>query len=263
MRVNIICGDDPCKDKIAQTMCSLLTDYLSREEDVLLAEDNPDILHFVGAWSASTTALAKRAIKCRVPFVYTPLGSLSPWHKPTMSQLKLSAAAQTIVASGVMEQTLLSKQGMEHVVLIPNCVTTNTTTLSAMASAYSATYERDVNGGERSVWTEIDDKVRLLNESDENIVSLCRSLLYAQYLYDKRCIPKDFLLSLTNRLKNSDYDEEHFADVLHLISLYDFTQRLEYVLQEQAALTEGFMPIPMNSDKKAKEMLKAVTDYES
>ncbi len=261
MRVHLICGIDLCNNALVTKTYNVLADQLSREKTVVLAEENPDIVHVVGAWSTPAIAIVKKSIKRHIPFVHTPLGSLSPWNKPTISQQKLSSMAQTIVASGVMEQRLLSKQGNNLLQLIFNPVTTKTTTPSEMAYAYMAIYERNIKANDTLLWENINDKIALLNEDDDKIIEICRYLLYAQYLYEKNNIPKPFLQTLTALFVNSDYNEDDFTEVLKLIRLYEFTRSLEYVMQEETALTEGFMPIPMNNDKGAKEMLKTVTNY--
>ncbi len=261
MRVNIVCGADPSDHQLAQSTYEVLADQMNREKAFLLAEENPDMLHVVGAWDAQSIALAKHCTKRHIPFVHTPLGSLSPWYKPTVSQTKLSDRACAIVASGVMEQKLLSNQGVEHLQLILNAVTTKTTTPSEMAYEYMMVYAKNAKTNDMALWAEIDAKISLLNEDDKDIVTICRNLLYAKYLYEKENIPKKFLSDLTVLLESSDYDEDHFADVLRLITLHDFTARMEYLLGECAGLAEGFMPIPMNGDKEARAMVRMVTDY--
>ncbi len=261
MRVNIVCGVDLSGNKLARSTCDVLADQMSREKAFLLTEENPDMVHFVGAWDDESVALAKKCRKCRIPFVHTPLGSLSPWNKPSVGQLRLSAAACAVVASGMMEQKLLTSEGVENVQLILNAVTTRTTTPSEMAYAYMMVYAKNEKANDVKLWEDVDAKLNLLSEDDKGIVAICRNLLYAKYLYEKHSIPKAFLGELATLMEGSDYDEDHFADVLRLISLYDFAARMEYLLGEYGGLTEGFMPIPMNGDKEARVMARMVTDY--
>ncbi len=262
MRVNLVCGSELCSDMIVKTTYDMLVDQLCRLQEVTLTAEHPDVVHVLGAWSAAAITSATSATKRHIPLIYTPLGALAPWHKPTASHQRRAATAQALIASGVLEQRLLSKEDSIPQ-LILNAVTTKTTTPTAMAYAYIALYDRHIKHYEEQRREEIEAKVRLLNEDDQQIVALCRTLLYAQYLYERHNIPKPFLRQLTALLTTSDFDEDHFADVAKLISLYDFTRRIEYVMREQTGLTEGFMPLPMSSDKAARAMLSAVTDYDN
>ncbi len=262
MRISIVCGADPCGDKIGRQTCDILADQFSRVKAVVLTAENPDILHVVGGWDANSMKLARHATQCHIPYIHTPLGTLSPWLRPTVGQQRLSSSAHALVASGLMEQKLLLKYNIERLQLILNPVITSLTTQTEMAYAYLTAYERNTSSNDTTIIENIDNKMRLLNEGDENIVAICRYLLYAQYLCQKQNIPLTFLHELTQAMVNADYDEEHFADVLDLMNLYDFTQRLEYVLSQKSTLTEGFMPIPFLNDKEARDMLKIVTNYE-
>ncbi len=261
MRVNVVCGFDLTGDGLPQKTCALLTEQFGGKEAVTVTEEDGHIVHVIGAWHAFSIAAAKKAISRNIPFIHTPLASLSPWNKPAVSRLRLSGAAQAVVASGKMEEQLLGKQSNEHLFTIPNAVTTNTTTPEEMADAYAELYEKLVAENDIALWEGVDAKMKLLNETDENIVKICRDLLYAQGLYRRRIIPKSFLSRLTALLVASDYDEDRFAELLEMMNIYDFSARLFHVMEELTGLTEGFMPVPAYDDKEAKDMMKTVAEY--
>ncbi len=259
MRVNLICGDDLCGDNLPRKTFDLLAAILP-ENGIEFTDEHAEIVHIVGAWNAPTIATAKSAAVRAIPFVHTPLGSLAPWHKPAAGLLRLSAGANAVVVSGVMEQKLLDKQTGNRLQLIPNAVITATTSDDEMAAAYAALYARLVSENDAALRRAVDGKIKLLNEDDENIVKICRELLYAQCLRRQRTIPKSFLVDLTNLLTRSDFDEERFDNVLKLINLHAFTARIERTMQLLTGLTEGFMPITPSSEKEAKEIVKFVID---
>ncbi len=261
MRIRVVTASDPANDGIARKTSDVLAKEIESSPSAVLTDENPDVIHIIGAWDAPSTAIAKEATRKSIALVHTPLGSLSPWFKPTASHLKLSAGLQAVVASGVMEQELLDDAEKDNLRLILNCVTTYTTTPGDMASAYIKVYEEAAASTDASIWKAIDSKMSLLGETDESIIAICRELLYAQYLHKRNNIPKRFIDSLSELMTRSDYDEDHMADLLKLLSLYDFTQRLEYAMQEKSTLTEGFMPIPLLDDKGARDMASYVTDY--
>ncbi len=251
-----------CNDGVVTEMYDVLTEQLGKNSAVVLTAENPDIVHIIGAWNTYAVDVAKKSARRCIPFVYTPLGSLAPWNKPALRQRKISADADVIVASGTMEQKLLKEQYNGTLRLIPNSVTTHATTAAEMAVAYLSVYKEATDGKDAALWLGVDGKMKLLKEDDAGIVSICRNLLYAQCLYNRHNIPETFLHDLSSLMTSGEYDEDHFADVLELLGLHDFTRRLEYVMKERSSLTEGFMPVPPNGDKEAVKMLDMVTDYE-
>lgn len=262
MRIRVVTASDPANDGIARKTSDQLAKEIEHSPTAVLTAENPDVIHIIGAWDTPSTSIAKEATRKSIAVVHTPLGSLSPWYKPATIHMKLSAGLQAVVASGMMEQELLDDATGGNLRLILNCVTTNTTTPSEMASAYLSVYEEATASTTGSIWKAIDSKMSLIGETDESIIAICRELLYAQYLHKRNNIPRRFIDSLSELMTKSDYDEDHMADLLKLLSLYDFTQRLEYAMQEKSTLTEGFMPIPPLDDKGAKDMVNYITDYE-
>ena len=130
-----------------------------------------------------------------------------------------------------------------------------------MASEYKNVYENVIKTNDDALWEDVEHQVGLIKESDPVILNICKNLLYARKLSERKNIPQIFLNQLADLLEKSDFDEDKLGEVLKLIRLYEFTQRLEYLMQETANLTEGFMPVPRKEDKTARAMLRIITDY--
>ncbi len=261
MRIRIVKAADPYNDGIAEKTYEALTNELKKIEGLELTDENPDIIHIIGKWNTTTTKIANDAYKRHIALVHTPLGSLSPWYKPTAAGLKLSANATRLIATGTMEQEILNVKRKTHLCMIPNSVTTVLTTAEKMAEQHLILYKEAIEATEKKIWEETAKKIELLNETDECIVEICKNIMYAQYLHQRGSIPQQFIDKLSKLMAVSNYDEDHLSDVLKLINLYPFTQRLEYVMQESSTLTEGFMPVPLKEDAAAKDMLKLITNY--
>ena len=261
MRLKIISTVDTDNNAIFRKTKDALVAELEKDDSIILTDENPDIVHIIGAWNASSVKTANDAIKRYIALVYTPLGSLSPWYKPASSHVKLATKATATVASGAMEQELLSGQEKNNLHLILNAVTTATTTPEEMADGYKAIYKDAIETTDITLWNEVDRRIKMVNEQDKCILEICRNLLYAKYLYQRRNIPHKFLDKLVALMTDSNYNEDTMVEILKFIRLDVFTQHLEYVMMEKSGLTEGFMPIIYKQDKVSDKMLDLVTDY--
>lgn len=261
MRLRILNTPDIDNNGISQKTKETLVAELAKDDSIILTDENPDVVHIIGAWNASSASVANDAIKRFIALVYTPLGTLSPWYKPASSHVRLSAKATATVASGTMEQKLLGERDNTNLHLILNAITTATTTAEEMASGYKAVYREATEKNDVTLWNEVNRRIGLLKEKDGAIQEICKNILYAQYLYRRRNIPHKFLGKLSTLMTGSNYNEDTMTEVLRLIKLDTFTQRLEYVMLEKSGLTEGFMPIIYKKDKVSEQMLDLVTDY--
>lgn len=261
MRLKIVNTPDIDNNGISQKTKDMLVAAFAQDDSIVLTDENPDVLHVIGAWNASSAKTAADAVKRFVALVHTPLGSLSPWYRPTASYMKLSSRATATVASGRMEHELLSGQEMCNLCLVLNAVTTATTTPAEMASGYRETYREATEKNDVTLWNEVNRRIGLLKEKDTAIQEICKNILYAQYLYRRRNIPHKFLDKLSTLMTDSNYNEDTMTEVLRLIKLDVFAQHLEYVMMEKSGLTEGFMPIIYKKDKVSEKMLDLVTEY--
>jgi hypothetical protein len=261
MRLKIFNTPDIESNGLSHKTKEMLATEIEKDSSVIMTDENPEVIHIIGAWDTTSVKIANDAIKKHIALVFTPLGSLSPWYKPSSSFVKLSSKATAMVSSGVMEHELLSGQEKKNLHLILNAVTTATTTAEEMASAYKIVYKEAIEETDAALWKEIDRKIGMLNEKDEAILLICRHLLYAQYMYKRQNIPHKFINNLAVLMTNSNYNEDDMIEMLKLINLNVFTQHLEYVMMEKSALTEGFMPIIYKKDKVSEKMIELVTDY--
>lgn len=261
MRIRMFLGADLDNNKIPERTIETLCAEFAKDQNIEITDDNPDVIHFFGAWTPSAQNVAKDAHMKYIATVHTPLGSLSPWQPRSSANVKLTSRCTAIVASGQMELELIDDGTSRKLTNILNPVVTNTTTPEKMASEYKDVYIKYIRVNDDKLWEDIVRKVGMIRESDEMILNICKNLLYAQCLATRRNIPHTFINNLSNLLTNSNYDEDRLGEVLKLINLYHFTQRLEYILREKSGLTEGFMPLPMKDDKATHQMLTLITDY--
>lgn len=261
MRLKIINTVDLDNNNICVMTREMLVAEYEKDSNIIITDENPDVVHIIGAWTPSAKKIANDALRRYITLLYTPLGSLSPWYKPTTYNVKLSSKATALIASGEMEKELLGGHEMKNLYLILNAVTTATTTASTMAEEYKVLYKESAERTDISLWDEVNRKISMLKEKDESILEICKNLLYAQYLYQRRRISHQFLNNLAALMTRSNYDEDKMEEVLKLINLHTFTQHLEYVMKEKSSLTEGFMPIFWKKDKVSEKMIELVTDY--
>ncbi len=261
MRLRIISNTDIDGNNLYLKTKEMLTDEIGKDNGFILTDENPDVVHIIGAWDSHAIKIANDAIKRHIALVYTPDGALSPWYKPTSSHVKLSFKASATISSGTMEQELLSGQDNRKLHLILNAVTTATTTAEEMATQYKEVYKKAFDDTDEALWEEVNKRIGMLKEKDESILEISHNLLYAQYLSIRGNIPQKFLDKLSALMTTSNYDEDTMTEVLKLINIDVFTQHLEYVMMEKSGLTEGFMPIIYKKDSTSEKMLDIVTNY--
>ena len=260
MRIQLVKGADADGSLLNIQTHDLLHELLEKIPSVDLLSPNPDVIHIMGEWNSHTEAILKDAVQRHIAVVYTPLCALSPWKNATSKVTHLSWKATMVVASGAMEQEYLDDGSTDrHLMLIKNACTTNTTTADDMVTQYLIAYDEAVRINDQQLWTQVDSKVALIKNTDATMMQLCRQFIYAQYLFQRRNIPQPFINDLATLLKQSNYDEDRLADILHLIRLHAFVARLETVMAEVSSLTEGYMPIPSLNDKTTKVILSYLT----
>lgn len=260
MRIKIIKGYSADSSAYLDSVFDMLSSQLNAH--VTLTDTNPDVVHVVGGWNSATRAEANTALARFIPVVHTPLASLSPWLRPSVSDIKLSGQCLALVASGSMEYSLLDGASHNHTILIPCAVSSALTTPQQMVSSYITTYDKVISENDTALWASATEKADLLKVDSDTIRELCRRVLYAHSMYVRQNIPLSMLRSLAQLMTESEYDEDFFCELLRLIHLDFFMARLQTVMHSHELLQEGYMPLRMVDDKQTAAIAALVTDYE-
>lgn len=113
-----------------------------------------DILHVHGCWHHSAYMVVREAFKCGSRLVLSPHGELEPWviennywkeklPKKILYQRAIVKKAYAIVVQGKMEEECLRKLGWNsRLIIIRNCLITNTISQKEMAQKMSSLYRK-------------------------------------------------------------------------------------------------------------------------
>ena len=82
--------------------------------------------------------------------------------------------------------------------------------------------------------------------------------MYIKTLFIRRCIPHHVLDETSEMLLTSNYDEDVMARVLKALGMLDFSSVCMALLQEEAHLTEGYMPVKAKTGKTLEQMQKLI-----
>lgn len=274
MRIQLCISEKVEADNESRLLASALSRLLQTAAGHVVTSENPDIVHFLGCWDASLARKAGSISRRLIPYVYSPLGGLSPWmiahhsvakHAQLMAfQRKMVEHATTIHACGESERNdIVEKKWTTNVCIIENPAVTVDISEEEMLSQMLALYNEAIRRHDEKTKATINTIVSKVDEPDETINHLLREILYARYLLHQGAIPASTLDTLSSLLTKSDIDEDHFAQLLNEMKIDTFFARLECVMQAESTLTEGFMPIPMREDRQATQMIAQVTRYHS
>lgn len=273
MRVQLYIPDPVMQNPLTAKFISELKEGITAMQGLTLVEEDADVVHVFGAWNYSA---ARKALECRrllIPYLYSPLGGLTPWmirlHRLTHKlkalawQKQLTARAEQVTVWGPKEAAAAGKWN-EHVTIVRNSVTSNNFTPEDMAKEMEALYIRISSCFDDKVMERITRQVETaVPDDEENAKQLLRGLLYMRYRYHRRYIPENKLAELGRQMRLLDYDEDAMAEHLDRLRLTRFTTSLLHVLADRAGLTEGFMPIVETADKEAERIEATVKDYQS
>lgn len=95
---------------------------------------------------------------------------------------------------------------------------------------------------------------------DPKIRQVVVMLLNIHKLIKQKSVNIGHISALYSSLMYEDYDERLLSVALKRLHIHKFTARMETVLQWLCGLTEGFMPIPNDTGKGSKRLIKTIKE---
>lgn len=270
MRVQLFMSEKTRDIEVNKELLAAITRQCQKHPDIILTDENPDIVHLFGAWEKSISSLANRLYKKTIPYVYSPLGGLLPWHTKRQAfkgkmaaQKRIASRASTIHACSPVERDFLLQGGWnKEVVVIKNSVITNDIQEETMVSNLVKLYNEIIASYHFKTHEDIQNKVLSLEEEDENIRYVFGKILLAHHEMHRGNMSQESLDDLAQAMTVVEYDEDKMANLLHQHKLDQFLGRLEQVMMEISTLTEGFTTLPPIQDKLTEQMKESITHYQ-
>lgn len=230
-----------------------------------IGNENPDIVHLFGQFDWKTRHLLDRYHDLQIPTVLTVCNALSTYTQKSaelkqktgrMLKKQVLKRATAIHAIGETEAAALQISMPDlQVSIIANAAVTGATSFKEMTNELIQLYSATLSKHEQAVQEAIEKKMASAKVDAANEVhKVCKQLLYGRYLNKRGLLTTERLEETANLLISTDYDEDLLAALLPKLGLKTFTEELLALLEEEALLTEGFMPI-----KRGKKPLKIIT----
>src|SRR3712207_2148590 len=257
MKIKIITHCHP-KDTVVPLLVSTISHHLS-EKAMVNAEEEPDIVHVLGAWNNHTFKAVTHYADLKIPVVYSPLGGITPWMVKAkrntlhgLAQLRSQRAAivraNSLVAFSKTEVQMARKWIDDQKILeLRNAVITNKYPISTLIAELLRHYEQVIATHDRTIREHIDTQVNGMHIEDDNIRTLLFKILYLQYEQHRGTIHHPTLQDLSQYLIELDFDEDLFVQTVRHAKLLKFVSFLQDKMSKECGLTEGFMPIPLKS----------------
>lgn len=270
MRVQLFMSEKTHDIGVNRELLAAITRQCQQRQDIILTDENPDIVHLFGSWEKSVSILANQLYKKTIPYVYSPLGGLLPWHTAhhahkigLSAQKKIAARASTIHARSPLERNFLMEgKWNKEVVVIKNSAITNEIQEKEMVDDIIKLYNEIIASYLFKTREDIREKVLNLEEEDENIRYVFEKILLAHHEMHRGNMSQESLNGLAQAMTAVDYDEDKMAALLHQHKLDKFLGRLEQVMMEKSTLTEGFTTLPPIQDKITEQMKESITHYQ-
>ena len=98
MRVYLYIAHEADEDKSANRLATTLRDVMDEDVQIIskptdFARETPDVVHILGSWTVAASRLHRLAATRGIPILYSPMGSLMPWH----TSGRLTKAQQKVV----------------------------------------------------------------------------------------------------------------------------------------------------------------------
>jgi hypothetical protein len=240
-------------------------DYMSAVSECDRADrlSEADLLHLFGVWDFKASRLVRKARKMGIPYIISPLGGLSSWnmHHPVVKrffqryryQKSMVKHADAILVTTPMEMQYLRKLKWNfQLYRIPNPILTHLLSGAEMRDRMEEVYGKVLSRHEKFKAEQIRRLVG--EESPEH--AILRQLLQIQSRMPHQNIPQKYFDVLQSLLHDTDYDDDLLAEQIKKQKILKFSRRIFKVMTIRTGLTEGFMPIEMLNDRKAKTILK-------
>lgn len=249
------------KMKKALPMYQPYINALMSNFDIATQLDDADVVLNLGAWTRQGASIAQQAERMGIPYSICPLGDLSERnrHNPGIKrsiqtfayQKDMMKKAACLIASTPMEQQYLQHLGWnKNVILIRNhTYTQQHTSLADMVEKWNVCEMNTLSNFEQQ-------KASRIAQQTED--SIARQILQIQSRMPHHNIPQQYLNDLHTLLYADNYDEELLCQELKRLQLTSYSASLFHVMTEKTGLTEGFMPLPAQKNRKSQEISRYI-----
>ena len=151
MRVYLYIAHEADEDKSANRLATTLRDVMDEDVQIIskptdFARETPDVVHILGSWTVAASRLHRLAATRGIPILYSPMGSLMPWHtsgRLTKAQQKVVEKASVVHARSLLEDRWLH-DGTDHprIVCIADAFLTKTLATDEMVNQLQALYQK-------------------------------------------------------------------------------------------------------------------------
>lgn len=245
-----------------ETLCHGLTDH----GKVVVADENPDIVHVFGLWNKHYADIIAEFTSHEIPVVFTSLDGLPPLIGKTCKMSthayyirKITKAATITQVCGTIEEGIvksISKKARLKIIMNPSY--TSLTSREKLLDNMEQLYENVASIHERRIRSNIRSRVETLTHCDDTAKEICFQMLYLKYLLHRGCIPRSSINELASTLTTSDYNEDNLALTIKKLGIFKMASRAMKVMSNLGILTEGFMPMPPINDKQTRKMEQCI-----
>lgn len=236
--------------------------------EVQIVDSYPELVHILGLWTKHYANVIKRYRRIGVPVVFTSIEGLSLLLDKNGNKTK-SISRRSIVrrickkcslihVCGPAEESFIRSISKNAIIsLIPNANVTALIEEEAMLHNFISLYANSYLDNDEHLKENIKSKVLKVTQ-DETIAEICMKLMYIKNKFISGCIRQTVLDRTASVMKAKNYDENEMAKSLKSLGLFEFSQACMSLLESNAGLTEGFMPIPSKKDDLVKRMQKMI-----
>lgn len=256
-----------------QMLSHQLSSAMASIGDIEIVDTLPELVHVFGNYTAVTARFVSQFSKRHIPVLFTSIDGIAPLLSKDgfySKSLPLQQAVRSICKNathihvgGPSESAALQHYSPQLApIVIPIAECTSLTTTEYMLSQFAHIYQAMHAAADQHLRTHAQSMAQAACGAgpDEAITTVCAQLAYLHCLYTKGCIRRSVLTQSATLLINTDYDERQLSATLGSMNLLSFASNCMTLLQNEAHLTEGFMPIPATHGKLLTEMQNMIVD---